>query len=210
MANNDDKPQIKANDVENLTLSDKKKWLEGAFVKKQSDKQKNTSPTTKKFSNETAGFFEDKGRKKDPEEKTPLKPAPQGLATERNISLEEETHKDPIQENMEGTDDSENVAGRKKWLHGDTMEKKEEKKPGNEMESLDVKKLSTQFGGVKSAVRKRKEELERKQQEEAKKNDPKSYQKVSWKSKGSSPGQFKKVIEDSRGIAPKRSLDDLP
>ena len=61
----------------------------------------------------------------------------------------------------------------------------------------------------KSMVQKRMEELERKQKEEAMKNDPKSFQKVSW-SVGEAHGQFKKQVKDSRGVAEKKDLSDLP
>ena len=75
-----------------------------------------------------------------------------------------------------------------------------------------IKAAANKFGATvkpKSAVQRRMEELERKQKEEVKKNDPKAYQEVSW-AVGQGHGQFKKTAKDSRGIAPKRDLSDLP
>ena len=81
-----------------------------------------------------------------------------------------------------------------------------------EEEATGLKALANQFGDTvkpKSAVQKAREELERKQKEEATKNDPKAFQKVSW-STGSGYGQYDKKVKDSRGIAPKKTLSDLP
>lgn len=60
----------------------------------------------------------------------------------------------------------------------------------------------------KSAVQKRKEALENAQKEAAKRNNPKAHMKVLWKQKG--VNRFQKVTEDERGVAPKKSLDELP
>ena len=86
-----------------------------------------------------------------------------------------------------------------------TVQESEESKEG-------VTATAKMFGDSvksKSMVQKRMEELERKQKEEAMKNDPTSYQKVSWRA-GEGYGQFKKQMKDSRGVAEKKSLSDLP
>ena len=75
-----------------------------------------------------------------------------------------------------------------------------------------IKAVANKFGATvkpKSAVQRRMEEFERKQKEEAMKNDPTTFQKVSWGS-GSGYGQFNKKVKDSRGSAPKKSFSDLP
>jgi hypothetical protein len=75
-----------------------------------------------------------------------------------------------------------------------------------------VKAVADLFGDAvkpKSAVQKRMEEFERLQKEEAMKNDPKAFLQVSWQS-GEGYGKYKKEVKDSRGVAPKKSLADLP
>ena len=87
----------------------------------------------------------------------------------------------------------------------DAEEKQDEEVDG-------IKAVANKFGATvkpKSAVQRRMEEFERKQKEEAMKNDPKTFQKVSWGS-GGGYGQFNKKVKDSRGTAPKKSLSDLP
>ena len=72
--------------------------------------------------------------------------------------------------------------------------------------------MASKFGDTvkpKSSVQRRREAFEKQQKEAAMKNDPKAYQSVTWKS-GEAHGQFKKKVKDSRGIAPKKSLADLP
>ena len=95
---------------------------------------------------------------------------------------------------------------------GKKVDEEKEESDENETELSGVKGAASKFGDVvkpKSAVQRRKEEFERQQKEAAMKNDPKAHQVVSWKN-GSAHGQFKKTAQDSRGIATKKSLSDLP
>mmetsp|Transcript_15821 Transcript_15821/g.20080 ORF Transcript_15821/g.20080 Transcript_15821/m.20080 type:complete len:174 (+) Transcript_15821:83-604(+) len=81
-----------------------------------------------------------------------------------------------------------------------------------EEDTSGIKGVASKFGDTvkpKSAVQRRKEAFERQQKEAAMKNDPKAYQSVTWKN-GEGFGKFKKKVTDSRGIAPKKSLADLP
>jgi len=75
-----------------------------------------------------------------------------------------------------------------------------------------IKKNANIFGGTvkpnKTAVQKRREEFERKQKEAAEKSDHRAHIQVSWSKAGST--KFKKAAKDSRGVAPKRGILDLP
>merc|ERR1712232_532027 len=77
-------------------------------------------------------------------------------------------------------------------------------------EIIKPKSATSQSTKPKTAVQMRREEFERKQQEAAKQNDPKAFMQISWQKSGSAPGQFKKTAKDSRGVAPKKSILDLP
>jgi len=83
----------------------------------------------------------------------------------------------------------------------------------SEVEVDGVKKVANKFGETvkpKTAVQRKREEFERKQKEAAEHNNHKAHIQVVWKKKGSVPNQFSKQTTDSRGIAPKRSILDLP
>jgi hypothetical protein len=70
-------------------------------------------------------------------------------------------------------------------------------------------KLATEMNvNAKSIVKKRLEQFEKKKEENLKKSDPKSFQRTRWHIR--SHGRFKKVVNDSRGVPPKRSIADLP
>jgi len=83
----------------------------------------------------------------------------------------------------------------------------------SEVEVVGLKKVASKFGETvkpKTAVQRRREELERKQKEAIKRNDHQAHMQVSWKKAGAGPSKFSKSSKDSRGIAPKRSILDLP
>mmetsp|Transcript_54041 Transcript_54041/g.65238 ORF Transcript_54041/g.65238 Transcript_54041/m.65238 type:complete len:174 (-) Transcript_54041:235-756(-) len=60
-----------------------------------------------------------------------------------------------------------------------------------------------------SAVHKKKLAFERLAKEESRKSNPQVYLTTSWKAKHTY-GQYQKSTTDSRGVAPKKSLADLP
>jgi hypothetical protein len=59
-----------------------------------------------------------------------------------------------------------------------------------------------------SIVQRRLEDFERQQKEISQKSDLMNFKRVRWH--GRSHGRFSKVVNDSRGVPPKRSLSDLP
>ena len=61
----------------------------------------------------------------------------------------------------------------------------------------------------KSNVKQRLEDFERKNKEIAKGRRPSKNKKVTWLTQAGH-GRFKKVVQDARGPAPKKTLSDLP
>ena len=102
------------------------------------------------------------------------------------------------------------ISDRMKWLQEMSTKKemkteKKESKVSSAAKVFDSNHTKTQRKKT-SAVQRRMEELEKQQKE----MDSRTHMKVSWKTKGSGPGQFQKKVADERGVAPKKSLNDLP
>lgn len=77
-------------------------------------------------------------------------------------------------------------------------------------EEADCKNKSSFKKGVLSSVQEKKLMFEKLNQEEISNRNPTLHWKKTWKAQGSGYGRYKKHIWDTRGVAPKKCLHDLP
>mmetsp|Transcript_8211 Transcript_8211/g.11848 ORF Transcript_8211/g.11848 Transcript_8211/m.11848 type:complete len:158 (-) Transcript_8211:1330-1803(-) len=100
------------------------------------------------------------------------------------------------------------VETRMKWLSGENIVANNEgiETDGNNKENAAGKLLLK--NRLKSAVQRHKEGIESKEKELKRYADPKSFQKASWKLSGHT--KYKRKISDMRGVAPKKTLEELP
>ncbi len=219
-------------------VSDKKKWLETAFAKKEPtgkvplepvsrelaaerakwlqeqsnkkpEKKENNEPVSRELAAEKAKWIQEQAFKKE-EVKKEVAPVSRELAAERAKWLQEQSNKQPEKkENSKAPVSKMKINEKLKWLQGASSNDEENEEPSP------VKNQIKNLQGVrpksvtKSAVQLKKEAFEREQAEIAKKNNPSSFMQVRWKPKGA-PGQFRRSAKDLRGPVPKKTLADLP
>uniref|UniRef100_A0A7S1UQJ5 Uncharacterized protein n=1 Tax=Grammatophora oceanica TaxID=210454 RepID=A0A7S1UQJ5_9STRA len=183
-----------------VTVGDRAKWLqEDAFHKKVDPAERSPTSVTS-----TTGRVS--GRAK--------------WLSEAAFSPNSETSGDQNNENVPATISSRRssaascapVVSRAKWLaqnafgkiNGEPVPQAEEEKS----KDVEPRKVFTKKKRL-SAVQQRRLEMERREEEFKLNSDPKNFMKVGWKNT-KLHGKYDRKAVDVRGVAPKKSLADLP